>query len=79
MFRVVAPGLWAPGTVVHYSDASAGYDGTYLSADTEAALRSIMAAFGVTGVVDEYVTETEEDHQWAPAPDEGPAHQPLEG
>ena len=79
MFRVVAPAIWAPGTVVHYSSASAAYDGTYLAADTEDALKAVMAAFGITGVIDEYVTETEEDHLWVPAPDEGPAHQPLEG
>ncbi len=89
MYRVLAPAIWAPGTVVHYSTASAGYDGTYLDADTEEALRNIMAAVGITGVVEEYVPGTEEDHappppppaedNWAPAPDEGPAHQPLEG
>ncbi len=79
MYRVAAPAVWAPGTVVHYSTASAAYDGQYLTADTEDALRNIMAAIGFTGTIEEYVTETEEDHQWVPAPDEGPAHQPLEG
>lgn len=90
MYRVVAPALWAPGTVVHYSTASASYDGTYLYADTEDGLRSIMAAIGIHGEIDEYVVGSEEDHvppppppveeaHWAPAPDEGPAHQPLEG
>ena len=79
MYRVVAPAIWAPGTVIHYSTASAGYDGTYLMSESEDALKNVMAAVGITGEIEEYVAETEEDHQWEPAPDESPAHQPLEG
>lgn len=83
MYRVKAPAIWTPGTVIHYATASAGYDGTYLVADTEDALKNIMAAFGLSGEIDEYVEGTDEDHNpppppppvvntWVPAPDQNP-------